>query len=570
MADSEYDVVIVGCGNKSSIAAMYLTKYAKMSVGMFEERHEICAGWCSEENIAPGWMADPCSSMMVHWPMYWGPLMDDFPELADYGVQFITFPVAFTVIRPDNKALNIFNEKDDPDGRKTAASVAKFSKKDADMYLRLWNKWKTKWQGAFYEFLFNPPQPPDKDPIMRLMMDPEGGLNGPLDPQWLFRYSPVQLARELFPETPEFWHIFFRVMDTTGASGMESGAGFMSLMALFTWTYHAVVQGGTHQLAHAVQRVITENGGEIFQKSPVKKILIEDGVAKGIRLKDGTEVKAKVAVLSGVDIMQLMFELVGKEHFDPLDVTRVNNLSVDYNSLYWYNYGWKEEPKFLAEDLDPDIKDSGYVEINQEMPSLEEITRHQALRTGGGAIPKENLFVVVTNRAKFDPTRVPSPEYCTGLVDVFSKQGIWSRREFMKFFNQLVVDVHDIISRFAPNITRDKLIGYGLGGPTALASLSRSYYRGNWKAIDCNIWQSGPCRPTPNLASGRMPVKGLYATGMCFHPSWGADVWPGYDVYKIMTEDIDLPRPWVDKGRIPERVEDAYKHIDRFEAKHQV
>ena len=60
MADKTYDVVIVGGGNKSLVTAMYLTKYGGLSVGMFEERHELGSGWSSEEP-SPGWGGNTCS-----------------------------------------------------------------------------------------------------------------------------------------------------------------------------------------------------------------------------------------------------------------------------------------------------------------------------------------------------------------------------------------------------------------------------------------------------------------------------------------------------------------------------
>ena len=41
MADATFDAVICGGGNKSLMLAMYLTRYAGMSVGIFERRHEI-------------------------------------------------------------------------------------------------------------------------------------------------------------------------------------------------------------------------------------------------------------------------------------------------------------------------------------------------------------------------------------------------------------------------------------------------------------------------------------------------------------------------------------------------
>ena len=58
MADKTFDVIIVGGGNKGLVAGMYLQKYGGLSVGIFEKRHELGGGWCSEESPAPGFIAD--------------------------------------------------------------------------------------------------------------------------------------------------------------------------------------------------------------------------------------------------------------------------------------------------------------------------------------------------------------------------------------------------------------------------------------------------------------------------------------------------------------------------------
>src|SRR3972149_5449174 len=71
MADKSFDVVIVGGGNKALIAAMYLTKYAKLEVGIFEERHELGGGWCQEEPAA-GFIGNVCSTAMyAPYHMIW-------------------------------------------------------------------------------------------------------------------------------------------------------------------------------------------------------------------------------------------------------------------------------------------------------------------------------------------------------------------------------------------------------------------------------------------------------------------------------------------------------------------
>jgi phytoene dehydrogenase-like protein len=49
MPDESFDAVIIGGGSKALYVAMYLTRYAGMSVGIFEKRHEVGGGLATEE-----------------------------------------------------------------------------------------------------------------------------------------------------------------------------------------------------------------------------------------------------------------------------------------------------------------------------------------------------------------------------------------------------------------------------------------------------------------------------------------------------------------------------------------
>jgi len=44
MADTAFDAIIIGGGNKGLILGMYLARYGGMSVGIFEKRHEAGGG----------------------------------------------------------------------------------------------------------------------------------------------------------------------------------------------------------------------------------------------------------------------------------------------------------------------------------------------------------------------------------------------------------------------------------------------------------------------------------------------------------------------------------------------
>ncbi|MDO8785748.1 MAG: NAD(P)/FAD-dependent oxidoreductase, partial [Syntrophales bacterium] len=562
MADKTYDVVVVGAGTKSLATAMYLAKYAKLSVGVFEDRHEACAGWCSEAVQGGGFIFDQCSEVMCHYPMYFGPVWEDFPELRDYGMRFIPHPVGFGMVKEDGRSILVHSEEFDPDQKKTAESIAAFSKKDAETWLRLWELWKTKWQQAAYELLFNPPaRTPQEDPIARLFANPKE--NG-VDPHWL-RLNPFRFCKELF-DSEDFLALFSRTAEGGGYGLLEPGMGFFNMIATFIWTGGvAAARGGTHNNAHACVRVVTNNGGEIFYRKSVKKILIENGRAKGVLLEDGTEVEAKVAVVTGTHVYPLMFELVGPEYFDPIDVRRVKSLAAGTHTMYYVKLALKEPPILKGEDYDPNVKWAGYLLMGQGDLSEDGLRKHEEYRRLGGHIPKEFIQAAICDHSAVDFSRVPKG-MASLTMDTSEKRAIYhkSHREFMNDYWHYFENVVDIYIRFNKNVTRDSIYGVGYTGPKYQEGASRGYWLGDGIALDPALDQMIPVRPTPALASGRMPVKGLYATGACFQQGAWAGVWNGYSLYKIMAEDLGLPKPWEDKGRVPETVDLCYKYLDRF------
>jgi phytoene dehydrogenase-like protein len=67
-----------------------------------------------------------------------------------------------------------------------------------------------------------------------------------------------------------------------------------------------VYEGGTHNLTHALQRALSEEGGKFFVGADVDEILVKNGRACGIKLADGTEIEAKKMVITSIVITQTL------------------------------------------------------------------------------------------------------------------------------------------------------------------------------------------------------------------------------------------------------------------------
>jgi phytoene dehydrogenase-like protein len=548
MADKSFDVVIIGGGNKGLVTAMYLTKYGGMSVGIFEERHELGGGWCSEEQVG-GYICNVCSSN--HSSSYHKPTYRDFPEWEEYGAKFayngITNAIAF---EEDDAGIVFYHPFEDCDysQEKTAQEIARYSEKDADRWLWLWDITRKIIEPCWDEWQYNPAIPfgtPDGlDKLMMQLFSPEGGF----DPVWMMM-SPLQIARELF-ESIEMQMYFLR-MGGEIAYGVETAGGGIAAVTFVMIIGQTLgfISGGTHQLAHAAHRVIYENGGRSFTRNRVDKVLIENGKAKGIRLADGTEIEAKKAVVTALDPHQLIFNLVGEEHFPEQIVNRVKNLEVHCMGAFEYMWALKERPDYKAAAVNPDFNRArGLYPERKDVGSLQREAAFRRLRRWMPDISyKDDLptwFLTFEDHLSSPSGVMADTVTLTApLADDMTDRKTWKKWE----------DEHKEAllrkwQKYAPNMTWDNVIDVHGVHPGTMVEMNRSYVVGNPLVVDPIASQSGRFRPIPELADHRTPIKGLYATGTSWHPYPSAHSSQGYNCYKVMADDFGLKKPWEEGG----------------------
>lgn len=71
--------------------------------------------------------------------------------------------------------------------------------------------------------------------------------------------------------------------------------------------YH--VNGGLNRIAHAMAKVIEENGGEILTNQEVESLILDQSTVKGIRLKNGDEILADDVIINA-DFAHAMTHLI--------------------------------------------------------------------------------------------------------------------------------------------------------------------------------------------------------------------------------------------------------------------
>lgn len=542
MADMNFDAVVIGGGSKTLVAAIYLAKYGKMKVGVFEERHELGGGWGTHEAPAPGFHGNTHASTLASW--YFLPLQRDFPDIQEKGLKLLNLKVGLGIIlKEDHSCLPFYHESYDPNGERTAREVARFAgEKDAETWWKMYEAAgpRGKLYDAWLEEIFDLPSPTgEPGPFLR-WFESDMQRPGSIVNKRLVALPANYACRELWDHPGmQYWSL--RLAKAAGYP-TEAVGGPSLFIVPFSTVYNAFMQGGTHSAAHACARVLLENGGKFFTKGKVEKVLIENGTAKGIRLADGTEVAAKI-VVAGTDPYQTCFDLVGPEHFGTEIAKKVKNLERSLTCITWYTWAIREPADYKAADYNPDINETHWLVLGSR--DIEYLMREAYLRRMG-QIPPTPEIVNFHHHSLADKTQSPDGKHVIGseihTVPAYSM----TEREWMKYKKFHAEETMATWREYMKNMSWDNVVGYDAITPYDIAARERNFApAGNWNVIDRIPGQMPPFMPILEWNDHQIrPIKNLYGTGSAWGMMNGGHVGQGYTCYKAIARDFDLAKPW--------------------------
>lgn len=545
MSDFTYDVVICGGGNKALMLAMYLTKFAGMTCGVIERRHEIGGGLATEETAAPGFRGNTHANIMLPW--YWTPVYRDFPEFWDYGAMIDQYRCSDGAIFLDTqKCLAIYSQKVDPLQERSAEQIARFSTKDADTWLKLWKVTNTpEFQRVLLDDLMNPAEVKSRPEFLERQMKLFQVIQAAgLDPLPYLNASPIDAARMMF-ESEELQYALLRFFPSSAINVRDPTKGRLIVGMCNTLPQLSFVRGGTHMVAHACHQWLSQHGCNFHLNKTVVKILHDGKRASGVELHDGTLVNArKLVVTAGLSVMQLL-DIVGREVFGPEICRKVDSLSFsNIGNIMWYTYALHEAPRYSAEEFNPDIHETFWLGLT-ESSDLEHLGRECDEATRGQMPALRDFNPAVWCHSLVDPSYAPPGKHVAqhemqgpGAMDL-------SEDEWLRLKDQHAADMIDFWGKFAPNMTWDNVIGIDTNSPYDVRRLANLAPHGNFAGIDKSASQDGPNRPTPELANHRTPIGNLYCTGGYWHVGGEASAAQAYNCYKIIAADLKLEaQPW--------------------------
>ncbi|MAF49512.1 MAG: hypothetical protein CMM10_14730 [Rhodospirillaceae bacterium] len=526
MSSTQFDGIVIGAGHNGLITAAYLAK-AGLKIAVLEARPTVGGGFSTDEVTAPGFK----HNLHAHYcKIHESPAQTDL-ELDRYGVAYVFPDPKMAIVRKDGYFL--YHQ----DREKTYNSIKRFSEKDAETFREMSKKWHQWYVDFILPEMYSVPKPPGEwEAEIRSKPGGEEYLNV------VMNYSPLEYARELF-ETEICQMGILRGASSAEYELNSKGIPALVFQTILNWFNGKTAQvvGGSKQIPLALARIVEENGGTIFENTRVARIIVENNVAKGIALEDGSEIGASSFVASSIDPVHTFLFMLGEEHLPEDAREKVASFKFRGTSLFRVHLALKERPRFTMAKRDPSIDDAWLFTIGFEAPGdFERI----GAQIDTGQIPDISglAFGLAT---VFDPSLAPEGHHVAyvGISVPFELADGGAERwssVAKELGDRLIVKLRE----YAPNMTDDNIIGRFAYTPKDIEEYLPNMIEGDICAGEMCPEQLGYNRPWPGMSQYRTFISNLYLCGASTHPGGHAVGGSGYNAANAIADDLGIAKWW--------------------------
>jgi beta-carotene ketolase (CrtO type) len=526
----DYDVIIVGAGHNGLVCASYLLK-AGFSVLLLEKRSVPGGGATTEEAMpdeAPGFKFNLCA--IDHEFIHLGPVVEEL-ELEKYGLKYLYCDPTVFCPHPDGKYFLGHKSVE-----ATCAEISRYSTRDAEQYREFIDFWQRLLQGIIP--IFNAPPKSVIDIAgnydfqkLKDLLSVLGPPNKTLD---LFR-TLLSSAEDNVSEWFDSEFLKAPLARLASELGGPPSQKMLSIGAIMMAMRHhpgmARPVGGTGALVAALLNLVHSLGGKILTDRSVEKVLIDDGRAVGVRVKGGTEYRARHGVISNIDAKRLFLNLVDKRDVDDADPTlrdRLERRIINSNETILKIDCALSEPLRFEHHNHQDRYLIGSVLIADSVKHVETAHSDPAI----GKIPDSDPSMYVVMPTMLDPTMAPEGKHTLWIeffapyqVENAEGTGLHGTGWTDELKNKVADRVIDKLADYAPNV-KSAIMARRVESPAELGERLGAL-KGNYYHIDMSLEQMMFFRPLPNLANYKTPIEGLFLSGAGTHPGGSISGMPG-------------------------------------------
>ena len=524
-----FDAVIIGAGHNGLVCATYLAK-AGLKVAALERR-DMVGGPVVTQEVWPGYRI----SVAAFWMSLLQPKIMLDLDLRRHGIEVLETPPGFQPFA-DGSSLVFWS-----DPQRMVEEIHKFSAADAEAYPRF---------VAHMERLM----PYLRRLLFEIPVDPTTGRLGDiwrtLSFAWRFRdiggqfYDVWDLLTLSAHDFLRRWFESETMLTVLGCYASGSGGNIspktpgsayvLARPLLRDGTTSAgpggLVKGGMGAVTQAIRRAAEEAGVTIRTRAEVVRVIIESSAARGVELKDGEQIEAKV-VIANANARTTFLRLIDKSHLPETFVQAVKRIRTD-SSCFKINLATDQLPRWSAyEARGLDAANPGSITIAENLDELEEAFQSARL---GRIAPRPYLWILTPSA--FDPTVAPEGKH---VISVFGGHVPYKLRD--RDWDEAAKDeLYDIvmrqISRYAPGfgnsvIHKQILVPQDL---ERMFDLPGGHVHHGELSIDQIFFR----RPVARYADYRSPIANLYQCGASTHPGGGVTGVPGHNAARVILRDI--------------------------------
>jgi phytoene dehydrogenase-like protein len=513
MMTQAHDVIVIGAGHNGLASARVLADRGHRVLVL--EKNRYVGGMAGTREIFPGCRNEVGASCL--FPI--APELLEYLQFERFGAEFIELPMmAINLAGPGHKPLMFYKNR----------------------ARQLWHLLRHHGPGALAGFV----------KLARFISYPASVMdrfrpdNAPRSLEELLRDAPDEAHREqlrlafsgsamdvidrFFPDKARH-HTFrsllaFAAIQSTYKGPYTPGS---ALCLVYTFAQSGDgglmrrVKGGIGSLCEALARSVEAAGGEIRLGSQVERVLMEEGVARGVVLKNGETLRARI-VLSNLDRPATFQRLVGAQH---LDAGIASSVAKAEHRGAWVHMLFRLDglPSYGGEwawlNRDPHNRFGGAMVASPEQ------LQQSFESCDAGELP-EWIPVAFQIPSVMDPSLAPPGQHIASAYGFcFPCKAPKSERGRLR--DETAEKVIDIISSYLPDF-RSRILDQAVFSSDHFAVMHGATEGDFTHGLIHPENMLGERAMVPGSAH-RTPIDGLYLCGSACHPGPGVTFLPGYN-----------------------------------------